>query len=237
MKLKLKLVKSYEKPKVGDLVTTRSKSLDIIVSKEDYGYEGISDTAYREDVIKPVLPYGLSDEEIKEGDTFYTGGLIAVCSGVSKGGITLIDYRTTSTLSGKASVQDSLCKKVVAFPNMFDNQQILDLKLKDGDEFEWNKVEPSWTNTMCDETEYPPKYVMKAIPKHDPLAQNITIKQKGYYNRYGIEDQLHASYAKDEEPVIYTEREVMAICWESLNKDFSSQREFEEWFKQFKKKS
>jgi hypothetical protein len=192
--MKLKLIETNDTPKIGDLVKDWiSGSLYIIKTKVDLHLA-------KED--KVVKPYGISDEEIKEGDWYITpdneiGKRDSDANGIGNDDAEKMVYCYHLFKD---------CKKVNILPEQFNYEEIVDLWLKDGDEF---KAEPLYS------LGYPMELSYRIIPV------------------YNYED-LTSTEIKPT-PVTYTEEEVKYYLWEMLSKDFSSKEEFEEWFEMNKK--
>jgi hypothetical protein len=136
----LKLIKTNDTPKIGDLGKDWiSKDLYVIKSEEDL-YYAQSDTILK--------PYGVSDEDIKEGDTYICWETI----GDVASNYTIIHGTLEASLE-RYNLADNY-KKVVILPEQFNYQDIVDLGLKDGDEFEYK-----WADHISDAVTISKPYV------------------------------------------------------------------------------
>jgi hypothetical protein len=117
----LKLIKTNNSPKIGDLVKDKiSNDLIVICSNEHcYALEGS---------VTVVKPYGISDEEIKAGDKYLIydehSWFLREC--------VKTDIDSVYSKDGWACIVN--CKKVNILPEQFNYEEIVDLWLKDGDE-------------------------------------------------------------------------------------------------------
>jgi hypothetical protein len=137
----LKLIETNATPKVGDLVwdTDMKKchildglKLKVIISK-NCGY------------YKLVKPYGISDEDIK-------GGFFLDTTTQYKGVYEFMEYGLTGNAKGYIiDTQGGLhnpkyCFNLAILPEQFNYQDIVDLGLKDGDEFDVKPRKPNGVN-------------------------------------------------------------------------------------------
>jgi hypothetical protein len=124
--MKLKLIETNDSPKIGDLVTNPKNGLIRIASETTLVlHSGLNH-------LKVVLPYGINDEEIKDG-------LFLVSNSIYQGVFTFMEHGLNSARGFIVDSNGGLhnpeyCKKVSILPEQFKYQEIVDLGLKDGDE-------------------------------------------------------------------------------------------------------
>jgi hypothetical protein len=134
----LKLIETNDTPNRRDLVKDSKDNLHIYENRgygNGLGGQGSHFNNKHERIgINPrvVLPYGISDDELKEGDDYYSPYYDAIVGSNSATNIKLLN---TPKYKGY--------KKVVMKPENFNPQDLVDLKLKDGD---------SLDNYYCEDT-------------------------------------------------------------------------------------
>jgi hypothetical protein len=132
----LKIIETNTTPKMGDLVKLKSGKLVLAQTSNDgfigwYIYLGVKGgilhVHFKEDD-KVVLPYGISYEERPfKGDVIWDvdTNIISVCTYLQQ------------SVSSKGNIDLNWYKKVVILPEQFNYQEIVDLGLKDGSNFDY----------------------------------------------------------------------------------------------------
>jgi hypothetical protein len=205
--MRLKLIETNATPKMGDLIRFPSGRLHVATQ------DGITNKGYVHGT-KVVKPYGISDEEVTEvGCSIYVDNKIETVISIDEIN-SIVEVRESDTCYAKWYI-----KKVNILPEQFNYQDIVDLELKDGDEF---KAEPL----------YSLGYPMELSYRITPV--------------YNYED-LTSTEVKPT-PVTYTEEEVKAYCLKAftyyygvdvMQQDSSvvlMRESFEKWFNLNKKK-
>jgi hypothetical protein len=128
--MRLRLITSHKKyPDFGDLVETKEGKLFVSDDKDD-----CYDIEYGGRV---VLPHGVSDEEIKEGDRYHNPKYNCI-----------VDSNSATNILMLNSEEYKQYKKVEILPEQFNYQEIVDLKLEDGDEFDYHYVQGAEGDTV-----------------------------------------------------------------------------------------
>jgi hypothetical protein len=174
---------------------------DLVISKRGWmGIFGEHENSY-ENECRLVLPYGVYHYGIKAGDTVLN-----------------VFFRKLQQCPHKdmerAYDQSDRMKKVILHPDKFNNQDIVDLNLKDGDEFNVYSVDGEFAT----------------LPNGKVVLEKPT---------YDHEDILHASYAKEEDeqtkPKMFTEREniihAFTAAYDSCKKGIPHGQALEEYMK------
>jgi hypothetical protein len=113
----LKLIKTNDTPKIGDLVKDKISNDLIIICSNEHCYD-------LEGSVTVVKPYGVSDEDLKEWDLVYDAVPKLVYQLAGK----------NAHLVERYNKYKGWYSKVVIRPEQFNYQEIVDLGLKDGDE-------------------------------------------------------------------------------------------------------
>jgi hypothetical protein len=125
----LKLIETNATPKMGDLVTNPKNGLIRVASETTLLLHEANNH------LKVLKPYGISDEEIRYKDWTYESDYGTVNQ-------VLTPNETSIFYINKAEH----IKKVSILPELFNYQEIVDLGLKDGDEFDVKPRKPNGVN-------------------------------------------------------------------------------------------
>jgi hypothetical protein len=181
----LKLIKSFKSPVIGDLVIDYSDNIGICLQSclkvgfnvryDDGVYFRYFKEAEQENCLKiksVIKPYGISNEPTNVGDKVW------IPDKVNGGRVVTLDSWDEDDMMYKFDGNKNKCtlylpKKVVILPEQFNYQDIVDLGLKDGDEFD-AKFTEEWVPYDIDSLGSVRKYLKKTVSITKPTPITYT---------------------------------------------------------------